>query len=91
MGSSYAIFASVIWASAALIVKKEIVGFAYGLMQSFVNVTLVISPIIVGKIFESYRSYGMVNKRIISFLDYELFHFNHNFSDFLKCFAYNRE
>lgn len=70
LGVSYSIFVSVIFASAALIVKKQLVSFAFGMLACFINISLFISPLIVGKIHEIYNDYTIVNK--IVNLDFEL-------------------
>ena len=60
LGVSYSIFASVLWPSVALVVNKKLVAFALGIMQSFQNLTLFISPIIVASIYSSTGSYTVV-------------------------------
>jgi len=60
LGFSYSIFASVLWPAVALVVEKKLVGLALGIMQSFQNLTLFISPIIVASIFSSTKSYNLV-------------------------------
>ena len=65
LGFCYSIFASVLWPSVALVVDRKLVAFALGIMQSFQNLTLFISPIIVATIYTATKSYNLViNKRL---------------------------
>lgn len=60
MGTSYSLFASVIFPSVALVVSPHLNGLAFGIMQSGINVFLVISPIIVSQLYEVNNTYDTV-------------------------------
>ena len=60
LGISYSIFASVLWPCVALVTNKKLLGLALGIMQSFQNLTLFISPIIVASIYTATNSYTLV-------------------------------
>jgi MFS family permease len=60
LGFCYSIFASVLWPCVALVVEKNNIGLALGIMQSFQNFTLFVSPIIVAFIYSSTDSYNLV-------------------------------
>lgn len=67
LGFCYSIFASVLWPSVALVVNKKLVGFALGIMQSFQNLTLFASPIVVAYIYSSTGSYNIVRKKSLKY------------------------
>lgn len=57
LGFTYSMFASVIWPAISLVVKKNRVGFAYGLTTSLQNAGLALFPMIVASIYSSSHSY----------------------------------
>ena len=57
LGCTYSLFASIIWPSISLVVKKSVVGFAYGVTTAIQNFGLVIFPMIVASIYSSTNDY----------------------------------
>lgn len=57
LGMTYSMFASVIWPAISLVVRKDLVGFAYGVTTSLQNAGLSIFPLIVAYIYSSSNSY----------------------------------
>lgn len=57
LGCTYSIFASIIWPSISIVVKKNNVGLAYGVTTAIQNFGLVIFPMIVASIFSSTKNY----------------------------------
>lgn len=57
LGLTYSMFASVIWPAISLVVKKNLVGFAYGVTTSIQNAGLALFPIIVAAIYSQSKSY----------------------------------
>jgi MFS family permease len=57
LGLTYSMFASVIWPAISLVVKKSLVGFAYGVTTSIQNAGLALFPIVVASIYSSSKSY----------------------------------
>ena len=57
LGLTYSMFASVIWPCISLVVKKNLVGFAYGVTTSIQNAGLAVFPIIVASIHSKSGSY----------------------------------
>lgn len=54
LGVGYSIYVTVFWAALSYTVDHKIIGTAYGIMYSFGNLALVVFPIIVGAIQESF-------------------------------------
>ena len=61
MGTSYAIFASVIIPSVALVVNNNIIGLAFGIIIAGMNVFLFICPIVVSKLYQITDSFDYVS------------------------------
>ena len=57
LGMTYSMFASVIWPAISLVVRKDLVGFAYGVTTSLQNAGLSLFPIIVAGIYSNSKSY----------------------------------
>jgi MFS family permease len=54
LGIGYSVYVTVFWAALSYTVDHKIIGTAYGIMYSFGNLALVVFPIIVGVIQESF-------------------------------------
>jgi MFS family permease len=57
LGLTYSLFASVIWPAISLVVRKDLVGFAYGITTSLQNAGLSLFPIIVAAIYSHSKNY----------------------------------
>jgi MFS family permease len=57
LGLTYSMFAAVIWPAISLVVKKSLVGFAYGVTTSIQNAGLSIFPMFVAAIYSKSHSY----------------------------------
>ena len=53
LGIGFAIYTTIFWTSLSYVVKKEVVGTAYGVSYSLGNIALVITPIMTGLIHEN--------------------------------------
>ncbi len=57
LGCTYSLFASIIWPSVSLVVKKSVVGLAFGVATAIQNFGLVIFPMIVASIYTNTKNY----------------------------------
>lgn len=57
LGLTYSLYASIIWPSISLVVKKSVVGLAYGVSTAIQNFGLVIFPMIVAAIYSNTKNY----------------------------------
>jgi hypothetical protein len=60
MGLSYSTFASTIWPCVSIVTKKDLLGYAFGLITSLQNLISVLLPILVAMIYIQSNSYYMV-------------------------------
>ena len=68
LGLTYSLFATVIWPSMAMVVKKDMVGIAYGIATSIQNLGLAIFPVLVAVILTNTDN----NYNYVSFFDMNL-------------------
>jgi MFS family permease len=57
LGLTYSLFASVIWPAISLVVRKDLVGFAYGVTTSLQNAGLSLFPLVVAAIYSHSKNY----------------------------------